>query len=56
MTKIPERRLWILNLVWSIPVVMPASSAPVYIQVLQLDNGAKEGVSFTPGLKIEVGT
>lgn len=39
-----------------LPVVLPASSIPVYVQVLQLDNGAKEGVSFTPGLKIEVGT
>ena len=37
------------------PLKLPAAPATVYVQVLQLDPGAAEGVSFTPGLKIETG-
>lgn len=39
-----------------IPLTMPATPATVYVQVLQLDAMAAGGVSFTAGLKIEVGT
>lgn len=39
-----------------IPVTMPATPVTLFVQVLQLDAGAAGGVSFTPGMKIEVGT
>lgn len=38
-----------------IPLTMPATPATVYVQVLQLDAMAAGGVSFTAGLRIEVG-
>ena len=38
-----------------LPVAVTGIGNTVYIQVLQLDAGAAEGVSFTPGVKIEVG-
>jgi hypothetical protein len=38
------------------PMTMPATPVTVYVQVLQLDAKAAGGVSFTAGLRIEVGT
>ena len=39
-----------------LPLTVPNSAGTIYVQVLQRDSGAKEGVSFTPGIKIDVGT
>jgi hypothetical protein len=33
----------------------PNQAVTVYVQTLQVDAGAAGGVSFTPGLKIQVG-
>jgi hypothetical protein len=39
-----------------LPLTVPNSAGTIYVQVLQRDSGAKEGVSFTPGIKIDIGT
>ena len=39
-----------------IPLTVPNSAGTVYVQVLQLDPGAKGGISFTPAMKVEIGT
>ena len=38
-----------------LPVTVPNTPGTMYAQVLQLDAGAAGGVSFTPGIKIEIG-
>jgi len=45
-----------LILAATIPNLLPLCGVPIYLQVLEADSGASHGASFTPGLKLLLGT